>query len=166
MPSFVPRSHIASLVMALAGPAAIGASIGLPNGAAPMLRQLLAIPAILVGTSLFMLPALYIASSLVGIAPSASSVLSSWIAAQRDAGVLLLGLAPACLFLLATSQSVAATWLLGSAAVCAGACLSLRTIHSGLFVDVPRVKSVPLFSAWAAVALGLGIHLFVKSFAM
>ena len=61
-------------LLAAAGPLAIGAIVGMQRGAVAIAHGSLPLPLILAGVTAVMLPALYIATSLMGAAPPAARV--------------------------------------------------------------------------------------------
>jgi hypothetical protein len=156
----LPRTAL----VAIGGPALIGLAIGMPSGARTLLAQAAVVPAIVLGISVFMIPALYIGTTLIGAAPPAVRVARSSAAALQGAGTLLLGLAPASLFLIATSQTHALAWVLGLLVLGAGALVFLRTLFLDAFeTSAARLRALPVFLVWAAVCLGLGGSLLLKS---
>ncbi|MEZ4465165.1 MAG: hypothetical protein R3F43_11880 [bacterium] len=81
-----------------------------------------------------------------------------------DAGLVLLGLMPAVLFLGATARSSKIALLLGLLALGGSAVFGLRLAFSRLFTTAEaRVRVLPVFGAWAVVTLGIGLTM-VKSF--
>jgi len=156
----LPRTAL----VAIGGPALIGLAIGLPFGTRALLTQAAVAPAIVIGVSVFMVPALYIGTTLVGAAPPAQRVASSSASALHGAGMLLLGLAPAALFLIATSQTHAVAWVIGLIALGAGALIFLRTLFLELFeTTAARMRGLPVFLLWSAICLGLGASLVIRS---
>jgi hypothetical protein len=136
----------------------------MPFGLPRLLFEAAMVTAIVVGLSVFMIPALYIATTLVGAAPSAQQVGSSAACALRAGGTLLLGLAPATVFLIATSETRLLVWILGFLALALAMLASLRILFSELFTTASaRLRALPVFLIWAAVSLGLGAHLFART---
>jgi hypothetical protein len=157
-------SHGRTALVALAGPALLGAALGMPFGLPKLLSEAAMVTAIVVGLSVLMIPALYIATTLVGAAPSADQVGASAASALRAGGTLLLGLAPATLFLIATSQTHVIVWILGFLVLSVSMIASLRILFSDLFTTpTARLRALPVFLIWSIVSLGLGAHLFART---
>ena len=157
-------NHGRTALLALGGPALLGAALGMPFGLSRLLSEAAIVPAIVVGLSVFMIPALYIATTLIGAAPSADQVGASAASSLRAGGTLLVGLAPATLFLIATSQTRAMVWVLGFLVLAAAMVASLRILFSDLFTaQAARVRALPVFLIWALVSFGLGALLFGRS---
>jgi len=136
--------HPSSLLRTIGGPIALGAALGLPAGAGGLLRQAATLPGIVLGLTLLMAPALYIGSSLLGLAPPAADALRAAGRALRACGTLLLGLAPATAFLLATASDARSVALgLGGAVLASGALCGLRLLFGGLYVDRGRPSARP-----------------------
>jgi hypothetical protein len=159
-----PVSHVRTALLAVTGPALVGAALGMPFGLSRLLSQAAAVPAIVVGLSVLMIPALYIATTLIGVAPAAERVAAASVSALGAAGTVLLGLAPATLFLIATSRTTLVVWVLGFLVLSAGMLASLRILFSDLFsTSGARLRALPVFLIWTVVTLGLGAHLVVRS---
>lgn len=157
-------THGRTALLAIAGPAVIGAALGMPFGLSKLLAEAGMVTAIVVGLSVFMIPALYIGTTLIGAAPSADRVGAAAASALRAGGTLLLGLAPATVFLIATSQTRLVVWALGFLVLAAGMMASLRILFSDLFTtSAARLRALPVFLIWSVVSLGLGAHLFARS---
>lgn len=161
--SFDPRGAL----LAAAGPAALGACLGMPRGLGAMFEQAASLPAIFAGTTLITLPALYIGAAVFGVAPSARRVAASAAEGLAAAGLAFLGLAPALLFLLSTSvdEASALPLLLGTIVAAIGAFFGLRAFHQRLFAGVEqRGRAFAVFAGWSLVAAGIGARLFLASF--
>lgn len=153
-----------SVAVGAAGPFAMGAVLGLPDGPARMLSEGLMLPAVVFGVTALMAPALYIGMSLVNVSPPAAEVVRAFGEALRACGTVLAGLAPATAFLLATAQGAWAVWVFGSLAVAAAALLGVRRLFNELRDDdTSLLRSLPLYTVWALVSLGLGVHFFVQT---
>ena len=152
------------LFVAGAGPLLMGAVLGLPAGAAGMLRQGWMLPAVVFGVAALMAPALYIGMSLVGVSPPAAEVAKAFAESLRACGTVLAGLAPATAFLLATADGDWAVWVFGIAAVASAALLGVRRLFNELRTrEASLLRSLPLYLAWALVSLGLGLHFFLQT---
>ncbi len=150
-----------TLLFALAGPVALGALLGLEVGPATALLKALILPTILLGVATVMVPALYIGSTLTGMAPPASAMAGSLGRGFRACGLVMLGLAGPVLFLLATTESATTTTFLGICTTLAGVSAGLRIIFADLF-EKRSLTACMAFAAWALVALGIGLHLYVQ----
>lgn len=152
-----------SALIALAGPAAAGAVIGVPLGSRQILVQAATVPAAIVGVTAFMVPALYIASTLAGISPPAQEVGRAVLGGLRSTGLLLLGLSPALLFLLTTTPNELLSLLLIALALLGAAAVGMRALYGLLFgPSVPRLRSLPVYGGWVLVCLGLAAHLLLE----
>jgi hypothetical protein len=139
------------------GPASAGLSIGLRSGVATSLMKAMELPLVLGAVAVLMVPALYIAGALVGIAPSARALLSHAIDAMKTGSVVLVGLAPASAFLTITSADPAIAAPLGLAALGLAAVVAFRSLYRGMFEDLEEHgRALILFFAWAFVATGIG----------
>lgn len=154
---------LASALIAVAGPSAAGVAIGMPLGTRQMLIHAAVVPGIVVGVTLFMIPALYIASTLAGVSPPADCVARAALCGLRSTGVLLLGLSPALLFLLSTTPVGFVSLLLIAAVLAAAAVAGMRALYKMLFDSAERAaRSIPVFAAWAVVCFGLATHLMIQ----
>jgi hypothetical protein len=151
----------------IAGPAAIGAALGLnaqaqaQAGPVAALSCAAILTAIIVGTWASMLPALYIGAAFMGVAPRAQAVARSAGAALGDMGLIFLGLAPPFLFLVASSTQGVTVRALGYVVVSAGVALGLRALFVRLF-DGRSLKALGLFAGWSLVSVGIGASLFER----
>ncbi len=146
----------------LGGPAAVGACMGMYYGAGALLEKALTLPAVLLGVTLLMIPALYIGAALLGVAPSARSVMRASLHALHDTGIIFLGLTPALAFLVATSSNSLTVYILGQLTAATGAILALRALYLRLFAnrgERPSKLMVPVYLAWSMVCLGIGWQL-------
>lgn len=150
-----------SLLLIFIGPAAIGAALGLTEGPTILISRAAALPAVIVGVAALMLPALYIGSAFLGVAPKARAVARSSKEALKDMGIIFLGLAPPLIFLVAASMEGSTVRLLGSLVVGLGVALGLRALYVRLF-DRRSFKAVGLFAGWSLVCVGIGAQLFMR----
>lgn len=159
----LPRPSAA--IVALAGPALAGAVLNLPFGPVRLAAGAALLPAILLGVTLVMVPALYIGATLLGAAPPVDTVAVAAARGLRACGILLLGLCAPSAFLLATAHGRVGTALLTLAVVGGGAAVALRTLYRDVFPDAAaRRKILPLFVAWTAVTIAIGCHFVITSF--
>jgi hypothetical protein len=155
------------LLVAVAGPAAVGAALGIPLGAREMAHDLVALPLVIAGVTLVMAPALYVATTLSGAAPSATQFAEACGRGLRACGIVLLGLAPPLLFLLSTSAAAPdLVTALGVMAVAAGTCAALRVVGTAVVGEGGRrFRSMGLFAVWALISLAIGLRLFLDHIA-
>ncbi len=163
--------------LAIGGPAVMGAVLGMPAGVHGMLAQAATLPAILFGVALLTAPALYIATSLLGLAPPAGESLAAYVRALRASGLVLLGLAAPAAFLLATTaapegvdavQGVrehAGIAIFAIATVGGAALAAYRKAWRDLFPRKDPVAAFAVFAAWALVTSLMGAKLLIDSFA-
>lgn len=155
------------LALGFGGPAALGLAMGLTGVSASVLLSAVTLPGAVLGTTLLMLPALYIGSALAGADTHARQMLRDALGALRDAGIGCLGLAPALLFLCATSGADAGALAVGCGLLFA-ALLGLRGFYVRLFdelaLGLAKGKAVVIFAAWSAVALGIGARMAASAF--
>jgi len=155
-----------SVALALGGPVVLGLALGLPFGLKAALGRAAFLPALVLGLALAMAPALYIALSLAHAAPPAAHVAGSIGSSLRAAGTVMAGLAPATAFLATTSPSRLVVLGLGIVSVASAMLVGLRALADELFgASELRARGVAVLVPWAAVALGLGAHLFVTTLA-
>ena len=163
-PTLLPRGPLTHL-SAVAGPMLVGACLHLQAGAMAMLEGAVRLPAIMIGVAVLMAPALYIGSAFLGVAPSARETATTLAAALGDAGLVLVGTAPALAFLIATSTGQAAGLLLGHLVVFVAVVLALRTLWRRLFSEAPhRARALALFFGWTIVAFGIAERLVLEAF--
>jgi hypothetical protein len=161
-PALAPPTFRRAALLAAAGPAALGLGLTLRDASAA--GELVRLPAVWIGVTALMVPALYIGSALAGRAPSARVVAQAVADGLTRSSVLLLGLAPGLLFLVATAGFNATASALVLAAAALGALAGLGTIHRHLFRG-GGLGGRLLFLAWSAVLVGIGIQLFHQSHA-
>lgn len=155
-----PLGGRAGAVAAALGPFAAGACLAAPGGPLLMAKIGAAMLLITAGVAALMLPALYIASAFVGAGGSARQLIHAAASALVDSGALLLGLAPALLFLVTTSTSELAAVLLFHAALGLATVIALRGLYARAFGgSAGALLAVPLFVLWSLVGVGLAEHL-------
>lgn len=145
--------------LALAGPAAIGACIGLATTPATFWIPAAALPAVIVGVTALCAPTLYIGAAFAGVAPSPRVVVAGLGRTLADAGRVLAGLVPATAFLTATATQPGTARLLGFAVTLLAAGVGLRMLYRRLFAARDGIAARLLFAAWSLVFLGIGLHL-------
>jgi ABC-type transport system involved in cytochrome c biogenesis permease subunit len=149
------------LPIIIAGPALIGAALGLPEGVGTSAARAAVLPAIVVGVALLTLPALYIGAAFFGVAPRAQAVVRSASGALKDMGIVFFGLAAPLVFLVAASTESTTVRILGQLAVSLGVVLGFRALYVRLF-DRRSLRALTLFVCWAMVSFGIGAQLFVR----
>lgn len=159
MTTLVPRPL--SAACAIGGPIAAGAVLGLPLGAAALATRATMLPAIYFGVMALMVPALYIAITMVGRAPPAHEVAVAVGRAARACGLVWLGLAPAAAFVLTSIQGRDVIAAGGTAIVWAGVVIALRVLWDELAMWRAPWGSQGIFIVWALVAQGIGGRLVV-----
>lgn len=149
---------------AIGGPMILGAVLGLPFGAAAILRQALALTGVVLGVAALMGPALYVGLSLIGTAPPALQVVRGLGRGLRSCGLVLAGLAPAAAFLVTTADSQLFALGIGIWVVLFATLVGLgRAFRELLPPGSVRLRALSMFAAWAVVALGLGAHLLLSA---
>lgn len=150
------------LLPAVLGPLALGLCVAFRAQTLESLEMAMLLPLCTFGLLLVTVPGLYIGSALLGRAPSIVTLWQTVATALGRAGVLLLGCAPAALFLVASSASTELVSLFIGAPMVAAAAAFLRLLYRGLYVDVKASETTPryLFVGWAGVTLLIGLKLF------
>jgi hypothetical protein len=157
--------HLAAL--AAAGPALAGATLAMHDGLAVALEIGLGLPLLIASVAFLMLPALYIGTAFVGVAPPLRDVASAAGLALADVGRLMLAFTPALAFLVATSTHRIATGVYGHLALLGAAFFALRAMYARLSAREstafgPReLAGFLLFAGWSSIALAIGWRFFV-----
>jgi len=142
------------------GPVVAGACLALGHG--NTIATAVRVPVVFVVVAAMMVPALYIGAALLGIAPSARKVAGGVFTAFRSASLVLLGLAPAVAFMVASASEDQSMGLLGQGVVLIGGLMALRALYREVFDEcASRARAVALYGVWAVVSLGIGGHLYV-----
>jgi len=151
------------LVPALAGTGLLGFWLGLRTESLSLWKATLGVPLAVLGAALISAPALYIGAAVVRAAPSPGAVLSGLARGLDDAGLALLGLLPAILFLGATARRAEVAAVVALAALAGSMLFGLRLLYGRVFPTVEaRVRALPVFGAWAAVSLGIGLMMLIR----
>lgn len=150
---------------AFAGPAAIGACLGWTSGAATLLTTSLTLPLSFALVGALTLPGLYIGAALADAAPPLHMMARTAIGALRDQGVAFLGLAPALLFMSATSTDVHESLALGTLVVTLGALIGMHAFYSRVRANQPQdsLRVGAVFALWALANLGLGWEIYLHT---
>jgi len=143
------------LVIALAGAAAAGAAVGLPRGLAPALDGAATLCGTIFAVAGLMLPALYVTLAVTDSAPAPASLAACSACALRSTGAVLLGCAPALLFLGATGPGHAAVPEALATVALAGI-VGLRILRRRLDDAITTLPARLAFFVWALVAAALG----------
>lgn len=152
------HSPARSVLLIIGGPALVGAALGLATSLGAALTRALLTPAIIVGVAALMLPALYIGAAFFGVAPRASAVVRSSVAALADMGVVFIGLAAPLFFLVAASTQKTSVHILGVMVLGLGLVLGFRALYVRLF-DQRSLRALALFTLWALISSGIGSQL-------
>jgi hypothetical protein len=156
--------------LAFAGPAVIGALVGAQRGALEAVRLAGGVPAIVLGLTVMLVPALYVGTALTGGAPPAGTMGRMAARAMWACGVTSIALAAPLAFLLYTSQSWRLAVVLGGGALALAALAALRGF-AGALADAAAPPSAPpgwapsrrsqlVFGGWAITGLILGARLY------
>jgi len=145
------------------GPVALGLALGFGSGVRAMLSRGLLLPALVVGLTVALTPALYIGLSLSGAAPPARDVARAIGESLCSAGLVMIGLAPATLFLVASTRSSGVIEALGTVVIGGAALLGMRRLSQLLFANqLVTFRPVAVYAGWAIVALSLGSKLLAR----
>lgn len=159
----VPTITIRDVAIACAGPVATGLCIGIAQGGSAMVECAAIVPAITLGVSGIMVPALYIGGAYLGPVPSANAFLAANLKALRDAGLVLLGLAAPLAFLVATTLHPYTSLAFGAAALALACLVGMRSLLAALRrADGMSSAAALLFGVWCICFLAIGATLFVE----
>lgn len=166
-----PRSARASerstdwsqIALAVGGPLALGACVGLKADITATMTMALALPLVLAGAVVVTLPGLYVACSMLGVAPRASMVGRAALGAARDVGVLMLGMAPATLFVAASLPGIDHATVICSVSVVVCALIGARAFTHRLQEVMLDRRSLVVYPIWMLLSLGLGWQFYVMA---
>lgn len=146
-----------ALVIGALGCAGLGAAAGIDRGVFAVVHDAAALPASVALVAMVLVPALYIATSMMGLAIGLSDLGAAVVAGLRACGVAALGLVAPMLFLLVTTANSAASRVLVSAVLLFVAVLGLRAIHARLYGEAGRAPGIAaLYLLWSLIFLGIG----------
>ena len=146
-----------ALLLGVMGCATLGATSGIDAGVFAVVHDAAMLPASVALVTAVLMPALYIAASMSGVAIRISDVGSAVVAGLRASGVASLGLIAPVLFLLASTENPTFSRMLISAVLLFVGVLGLRAIHARLFASAESASAIPtLFLCWSLVFLGIG----------
>lgn len=157
------RGALKTLIPAVLGPLAMGLCAAFRAQTLESLQLAMLLPLCTFGLLVVTVPGLYIGSALVGRAPSILVLWRTTAQALGRSGVLLLGCAPAALFLVATTTTNDLVGVFLGVPLGAAAFAFLRLLYRGLYVDAIEAESTPraLFVGWAGVTMLIGLKLFL-----
>ncbi|MFH0901164.1 MAG: hypothetical protein V2A73_11100 [Pseudomonadota bacterium] len=131
------------LLLILGGPIAFGAVLGLYEGLDQVFRRACAFPLTWLGTALLMTPALYLGTSMLGLAGRAARVPAAIARGLRAGGLALLGVCPACAFLVTTAgETDEIVHTVGFGVASAAAFIGLRAVFLAMVSDEAREDSL------------------------
>jgi hypothetical protein len=151
------RFSPAVVAFAAAGPLAVGGVLAARlQDPAP----LVAVPSVVFAVVALTLPALYIATAVLGAAPPIGRVMRAVGRALCSLGLVNAGFALPLLFL-GASAGEGTAFALGAATVAVSAVIALRVLYAGLYEGTFAVTGRGmLFWTWAVIALVIGARLF------
>lgn len=146
------------LLLIVSGPALVGACAGIGVSAQTTIASAGTLPGVVIGLAVLMVPALYIGLALLDAAPEAADVLDGAVDGLVRMGMYCLGLAPALLFLAATSASEGPAVVLARLVLAVGALVALWRF--GALVRAQSDDFGPaasaVFGVWALTGLVIG----------
>ena len=113
------------------------------------------LPAVLIGVTLLMMPALYICASLNGYQLTTRRLAEAAKTSLYRSGIVLLGLAPALLFLAVSSSAPDVLQTVAPFAIRIAGAIGIRALFPLVFGENAGMKSKVMFAAWAFVGLGI-----------
>jgi hypothetical protein len=143
------------VALTVGGPALVGALLAMPLGLVGTASGALQLPAVLIGVTLLMMPALYICASLNGFQLTTRTLLEASKTSLMRTSLVLLGLAPALLFVGASSESLRMMQKLAPYALRIAVFIGVRAIFPLIFGETAPLRSKVLFAAWAFVGIGI-----------
>jgi len=148
-------------LLTAAGPIGLGAALAVRVGD---ISPIVTLPAIVFAVAALTLPALYIATAVVGVAPPIDQVVRAVGRGLFALGVAQLGLVLPIAFLAVTS-GVAAALGLAQLGVAVAALVGLRRLQSELCADTiwSPLRNI-LFAIWAVTVLVIGARLLHDTF--
>lgn len=155
-----PREGGAVTAVALAGAgcAAIGWIIALPDNVFASIRLALLTPAIVLGLTCALTPALYIVLALTGARTAPRQFGAAIGDGLRATGLAALGFAGPLLFLAATTSSEATAVILGGAGLAVALIIGLIALDRRAADDHTNASALGLI-AWSAAALAIGFRM-------
>ncbi len=146
------------LLPALGGTGLLGLWLGTQITDYSMPQAGFGLPLAVLFSALIMAPALYIGAAVVKAAPTPGAVLRGLVQGLDDAGLALLGLLPAVMFLGATAESEVVVALVSFGALAGAMLFGARLVFSRVFpTPEARLRALPVFGAWVVVSMGIGL---------
>lgn len=161
------------LAWALLGPAVVGAWVALRiiasdaplggNDGVLFGRLALGMPLAILGAAALTAPALYIGSAVMKVDARPRQMLHQIAVGLDGAGLVMLGLMPAVLFLGATISDPVIAALIAATALGGSIVFGVRLLFGRLYASTEeRIKALPVYGAWAVVTLGIGLMMTVR----
>lgn len=150
---------IASAALAVAGSAAIGWIVAMPDNVFASVKLALLTPAILLGLTCALSPALYILLALTGARTEPGQFAAAIAAGLRATGLTAIALAGPLLFLAATATSHKTAALLGGAGLGLALVVGLGAVERRA-TDSHTTTSALAMIGWSLAALAIGLRLF------
>lgn len=147
-----------ALAIAVLGAIAIGACLGLREGAGAMSIRMLAMPFLLGGIVVVTGPALFVGLALVGEAPPLSDFLNRGARAFGDVGILLLGLTPPTLFLMGSVRMAVSSGFLAFFVVGFAYLVGVRSLAHRLAENKLATAGMGVLVAWSILTARIGVH--------
>lgn len=147
-----------SVATGAAGAAALGACFGLKAGIGATLTMAALMPLVIGGVVCVTVPGLYVSTTMLGHPPKIATVAQVWFRAARDIGVVMLGLTPAALFLVASLPYATDALIIGMGAITLSVIVAARSLFDDLreVFDASHMRWI--FPVWLVVASGLGFE--------
>jgi hypothetical protein len=156
-----------SLTLLLAGPVLIGATVGAPLGWEHVIRRAVALPAVLIGMTVLLVPALYILLALAKSAPPASVFLGSAWSSMSTMGTVLLGFVLPYAFLTSSSESLAIHTRMAVMVVLLAVSMGLVGMYRSLMSGRAGNKLAWLFFVgWSLTGIALGAYVLGSTLAI
>lgn len=154
-------SRTSALVLGLGGPMAMGACLGINTSLTGALVTSVSLPLAILLLGGLTLPGLYVGLALADENFSIRALANIGLKTLDAMGVMMLGLAPAALFLVATSGSVDESILLTTLAMALGVALGLRAFWRQFSTRFVSLKALLPFGVWVITVMGLGWHIYL-----
>ena len=150
---------LASAALAVAGAAAIGWIVAIPDNVFASIKMALLTPAILLGLACALTPALYILLALTGAGTGPGKFAAAVVAGLRATGLTALACAGPLLFFAATSSGDKAAVLLGVTGLGLALVVGLAALEKAAS-DRHTTTSALAMIGWSVAALAIGLRLF------
>ena len=170
LPQVVAPAELAfswqSVAVAWMGPAALGACVGLKSSVGAMLGMGLALPCLLALVGAMTLPGFYVASALCGTSPRMSQMARIALGGARDLGIVMLGLTPALVLVIATLATSDEALVVASLTAWLAGMLGARALFHRLTDSYQDWRILAIFGVWLLVSAGLSWELYVMALHM